>query len=150
MPSCHDPGGSKVRGDASGYIRNAVGQPITAVCIIESKPMHGQRTDRAQVSRLIIAWFLSSAACSVVIYQRTDTMTAVWQCRIAFPGQPYIRHSLKTRNENKTRSLQPFWTVFWRCLSIRSRWLDAMNHGETDQRVNGGHATAGDVSQFAF
>ena len=35
----------------------------------------------------------------VVIYQRTDTMTAVWQCRIAFPGQPYIRQSLKTRNE---------------------------------------------------
>ena len=35
----------------------------------------------------------------VIIYQRTDTMTAVWQCRIAFPGQPYIRQSLKTRNE---------------------------------------------------
>ena len=35
----------------------------------------------------------------VVIYQRTDTMSPVWQCRIAFPGQPYIRQSLKTRNE---------------------------------------------------
>ena len=35
----------------------------------------------------------------VIIYQRTDTITAVWQCRIAFPGQPYIRQSLKTRNE---------------------------------------------------
>ncbi len=36
----------------------------------------------------------------VVIYQRTDTMSPVWQCRIAFPGQPYIRRSLKTRNES--------------------------------------------------
>ncbi len=33
----------------------------------------------------------------VVIYQRTDTMSAVWQCRIAFPGQPYVRENLKTR-----------------------------------------------------
>ena len=35
----------------------------------------------------------------VVIYQRTDTMSPTWQCRIAFPGQPYVRQSLKTRNE---------------------------------------------------
>ncbi len=35
----------------------------------------------------------------VLIYQRTDTMSPVWQCRIAFPGQPYVRQSLKTRNE---------------------------------------------------
>ena len=35
----------------------------------------------------------------VIIYQRTDTMSPVWQCRIAFPGQPYVRQSLKTRNE---------------------------------------------------
>ena len=41
----------------------------------------------------------------VVIYQRTDTMTAVWQCRIAFPGQPYIRQSLKTRNESEAVKL---------------------------------------------
>ena len=35
----------------------------------------------------------------VLIYQRTDTMSPVWQVRIAFPGQPYIRQSFKTRNE---------------------------------------------------
>jgi integrase len=35
----------------------------------------------------------------VLIYQRTDTMSPVWQVRISFPGQPYIRQSLKTRNE---------------------------------------------------
>jgi hypothetical protein len=33
----------------------------------------------------------------VVIYQRTDTVTAVWQCRIIFPRQPNIRRSLKIR-----------------------------------------------------
>ena len=41
----------------------------------------------------------------VVIYQRTDTMTAVWQCRIAFPGQAYIRQSLKNRNEAEAITL---------------------------------------------
>ncbi len=35
----------------------------------------------------------------VVIYQRADTMSPVWQCRIAFPGQPYVPQSLKTRND---------------------------------------------------
>ena len=32
----------------------------------------------------------------VMLYQRTDVRNAVWQCRISFPKQPAIRHSLST------------------------------------------------------
>ena len=33
----------------------------------------------------------------VVIYQRSDTMTVVWQARIAFPGQLYPLNKIPSR-----------------------------------------------------
>ena len=37
----------------------------------------------------------------VMLYQRTDVKNAVWQCRISFPKQPAIRHSLSTTDERE-------------------------------------------------
>lgn len=36
----------------------------------------------------------------VVVYRRSDVTKPVWQCRIKFPDQRYIRKSLKTRNKD--------------------------------------------------
>lgn len=36
---------------------------------------------------------------AIVIYQRTDVARANWHCRIKFPGQRYIRKSLKCRSQ---------------------------------------------------
>lgn len=36
---------------------------------------------------------------ALVVYQRTDVAKPIWHCRIKFPDSPYIRRSLKTRNE---------------------------------------------------
>ncbi len=35
---------------------------------------------------------------AVMIYVRDDVAKPIWQCRVKFPDQPYIRRSLKTRN----------------------------------------------------
>ena len=35
---------------------------------------------------------------AVMIYVRNDIAKPIWQCRVKFPDQPYIRRSLKTRN----------------------------------------------------
>lgn len=35
---------------------------------------------------------------AVMIYVRNDIGKPIWQCRVKFPDQPYIRRSLKTRN----------------------------------------------------
>ncbi len=37
----------------------------------------------------------------VMLYQRTDVKNAVWQCRVSFPKQPAIRHSLSTTDERE-------------------------------------------------
>lgn len=38
---------------------------------------------------------------AILLYRRTDVAKPIWQCRIKFPDEPYIRRSLKTRNENE-------------------------------------------------
>ena len=37
----------------------------------------------------------------VMLYQRTDVKNSIWQCRISFPKQPAIRHSLATSDEKE-------------------------------------------------
>ena len=37
----------------------------------------------------------------VMLYQRTDVKNSIWQCRISFPKQPAIRHSLGTSDEKE-------------------------------------------------
>ena len=41
----------------------------------------------------------------VVIYQRTDVRNTTWHCRIGFPGQPYVRQSLKTTDEKEAEKV---------------------------------------------
>ena len=42
---------------------------------------------------------------AVMIYVRNDVAKPIWQCRIKFPDQPYIRRSLKTRNRGDATAM---------------------------------------------